>query len=89
MNFRVHVIAFSNCRSQLPLRTAVPPTLPPPHEHASPAMKSKHSAAELKHLALEGAIAACEARAFAAFHGSTLDGHNHTAGELYHLEIEG
>ena len=67
---------------QLPLPTAAPncrATDPaPPHEHASPAMKSKHSAAELKHLALEGAIAACEARAFAAFHGSTLDGHNHT-----------
>jgi hypothetical protein len=41
-------------------------------------MKSKHSATELKRLALDGALAACEARAFAAYHAATLDAHNHT-----------
>ena len=41
-------------------------------------MKSKHSAAELKRLALDGAVAACEARAFAAYHTAALDAHNHT-----------
>lgn len=41
-------------------------------------MKSKHSATELKRLALDGALDACEARAFAAYHAATLDAHNHT-----------
>lgn len=40
-------------------------------------MKSKHSAAKLKSLALAGALVACEARAFAAYHAATLDAHNH------------
>ena len=40
-------------------------------------MKHKHSAATLRALALDGTIAACEARAFAAFHAGTLDAATH------------
>ena len=40
-------------------------------------MKPKHSAATLKRLALDGALAGCEARAFAAYHAATLDAANH------------
>ena len=40
-------------------------------------MKPKHSAAALKRLALDGALAGCEARAFAAYHAATLDAANH------------
>ena len=40
-------------------------------------MKHKHSATTLLSMALEGTIAACEARAFAAFHAATLDATNH------------
>ena len=42
-------------------------------------MKAKHSAATLKQLALEGALAGCEARAFAAFHDGTLCAITHIA----------
>jgi len=41
-------------------------------------MKFKHSAAELKSLALARALSRHEARAFAAFHADTLDAANHT-----------
>ena len=40
-------------------------------------MKSKYSAPVLKRLALQGAIAGREARAFAAYHDSTLNDTNH------------
>ena len=40
-------------------------------------MKPKHSTTALKRLALEGALSACEARAFAAFRAGTLDAATH------------
>ena len=40
-------------------------------------MKPKHSAAALKQMALAGAIAPCEMRAFAAHHEATLGAANH------------
>ena len=40
-------------------------------------MHAKHAASELKAMALRGAVAACEMRAFAARHAATLDAANH------------
>ena len=73
-----------NCRrAQLPLHPTAAnwPTAAVPNRRPNGLlfpMKSKHSATELKRLALDGALAACEARAFAAYHAATLDVHNHT-----------
>ena len=57
--------------------TAAPDQLPTLQPPPSPHMKHKHSAATLRALALDGTIAACEARAFAAFHAGTLDAATH------------
>ena len=40
-------------------------------------MHAKHAASELRAMALRGAVAACEMRAFAARHAATLDAANH------------